>query len=95
MADLQKRIHIIIQGKVQGVFFRASTVAEVNRIGSLSGYVQNLIDGSVEIVAEGPEKNLEKLVTWARKGPPQALVENISVTWEMTQGNLSSFIVKR
>lgn len=95
MADLQKRIHLIIQGKVQGVFFRASTAAEVNRIGNLSGYVQNLVDGSVETVAEGPEKNLEELVTWARKGPPQALVEHISVTWETARGNLSGFVVRR
>lgn len=93
--EIHKRIHVIVRGKVQGVFFRASTAAEANRIGNLSGYVQNLTDGSVETVAEGPEKKLEELVTWARKGPPQALVENISVTWEPARGNLSSFVVKR
>jgi acylphosphatase len=61
---------------VQGVGFRYSTVREARRLG-LSGYVRNLPDGSVEVVAEGEEQVLERLAAWLRRGPPGAHVRQV------------------
>ncbi len=63
----------IVTGKVQGVFFRASTRDEARRLG-LRGYAKNLDDGSVEVIAFGEAGALEVLATWLRQGPPMASV---------------------
>jgi acylphosphatase len=68
-----KRVLIRVSGKVQGVFFRASTRDEANRLG-LSGRVRNEQDGSVYIEAEGDAAVLTHFIDWCRKGPPRAQV---------------------
>lgn len=95
MSEKKQRLHLIIKGKVQGVFFRASTVEEANRIGGLSGFVRNLPDESVEIVAEGLEENLKKLLSWAHHGPARSKVESVEINWEPAQGQWSDFHVAR
>ena len=77
------QIRAIVRGRVQGVYFRASTRAEALRL-DLAGYASNLPDGSVEVVAEGPEESLRSLVDYLHRGPTQARVE--SVTWEPIHG---------
>jgi acylphosphatase len=72
------RVRIVVQGKVQGVFFRASTRARARSLG-LRGWVRNRRDGSVEAVAEGPEKALELWIEFCRRGPPDARVEAMEV----------------
>lgn len=67
-----------VHGRVQGVFFRASTQEEARRLG-VSGYAKNCLDGSVEIVAYGQENAVEGLVDWARSGPPLAVVESLVI----------------
>ncbi|MFQ5682312.1 MAG: acylphosphatase, partial [Candidatus Binatia bacterium] len=62
------RVHLIIQGKVQGVFFRASTLEQATQL-KLKGWVRNCWEGFVEVVAEGPRKDVECLVRWCRRGP--------------------------
>lgn len=64
----------LVEGKVQGVFFRASTKAEAERLG-LRGYARNLADGRVEVVATGKPKALLALTRWLYRGPPQARVD--------------------
>lgn len=66
-----------ISGRVQGVFFRASTRAEAERLG-ITGYAKNLADGRVEVLAqsENPQA-LEQLADWLQHGPPQARVESV------------------
>lgn len=91
MSEGKKRIHMIVRGRVQGVFFRASTVEEANRIGGLSGFVCNLPDGSVDIIAEGIEEKLKKLVSWAHQGPSRAKVTSVEMNWEEARGNLLGF----
>ena len=73
---MRKRWHIWVSGRVQGVFYRAHTVDVARRLG-LTGWVRNLPDGRVEIVAEGEEDALEKLRVWCRQGPPLAQVREV------------------
>jgi len=73
-----KHIILKVSGKVQGVFFRASTEDVAEKLG-IKGFVRNEINGSVYIEAEGEEKILKQFVDWCHHGPPHAVVENVSV----------------
>lgn len=68
-----------VQGRVQGVGFRAATVQEAESL-SVSGWIRNLPDGSVEVMADGLAESVESLIEWTRKGPPAAQVSNVTVT---------------
>ena len=65
-----------ISGRVQGVFFRASTRAEAERLG-LTGWARNLADGRVEVLAVGPASELAELAMWLEHGPPDARIDGI------------------
>lgn len=71
-----KALHITVEGRVQGVFYRKSTQDKARAL-NLSGWVKNKTNGNVEIWAEGEENELGKLLEWAAEGPPQARVTNI------------------
>ena len=71
-----KRIHARVTGKVQGVFYRASTREVAQRLG-LTGWVMNMPDGSVELEAQGPEDKVETLIEWLHKGPPHSRVTGV------------------
>ncbi|MCU0679611.1 MAG: acylphosphatase [Planctomycetes bacterium] len=71
-----KRIILKIQGRVQGVFFRASLLEVAGELG-LTGFVRNEPDGSVYAEAEGGEENLKKLAAWCRQGSPGAKVSKV------------------
>ncbi len=86
------RAHVIITGKVQGVFFRASTQDEALRLG-LKGWVRNLPNGSVEAVFEGDKKAIEKIISWCHEGPPWARVQEVKVKWEPYQGEFERFSI--
>jgi acylphosphatase len=64
----------LVSGRVQGVFFRASTRAQAQRLG-VTGYARNLPDGRVEVVACGPHERVADLCNWLQSGPPQAQVD--------------------
>lgn len=68
-----------VSGRVQGVFFRASTATQARRLGLL-GWVRNNEDGSVEGLVEGPRERVDELLAWCRTGPPAARVDDLSVT---------------
>ncbi len=87
------RIHLFVFGRVQGVFFRANTQRWAKELG-LKGWVRNLPDGSVEIVAEGETGKLKKLMGLARKGPAGANVDYIEVEWENRRENFKSFEIR-
>jgi len=88
----EKRIEIRVFGMVQGVFFRTTT-RDVARKLRLKGTVRNMRDGSVEIIAEGSEERLNKLISFAKQGPPSAKVYDIQVKWEQVRGDFSYFKV--
>jgi acylphosphatase len=87
-----KQVHCVVRGRVQGVFFRASTEREALRIG-LSGWVKNREDGRVELLAEGEEADLQALVAWVHLGPPAAEVKGVEVGWGTFTGDYASFSV--
>jgi acylphosphatase len=76
-----KRMHVIVSGKVQSVFFRAYT-RETALALKLTGWVRNLPDGRVETVFEGEDINVQSLLEWCKKGPPQALVNELESSEE-------------
>ena len=75
-----KRIHLLISGKVQGVYYRSSA-CEKARVLGLCGTVRNLPSGQVELVAEGEESALQRLIAWCQMGPPAAEVSAVDVRW--------------
>jgi len=79
----QKRIHIIVQGRVQGVFFRAYTKEEADRLG-LVGWVRNLHDGKVEALIEGKAAAIDRMIDWLHEGSPMANVVRVQVAEEET-----------
>jgi acylphosphatase len=87
------RIRLIVTGRVQGVFFRASASESARAMG-LRGLARNRADGAVEIVAEGPRVALERLAAWARQGPPLARVDEISVEWSDFTGKCAGFEIR-
>lgn len=84
---------IFVSGKVQGVFYRVSTVEKATELG-LKGFAQNLPDGRVLIEAEGETESLQKLVEWCKKGPSRAVVTNVEVAEDKLK-NFSEFTVRR
>ncbi|MGE3318712.1 MAG: acylphosphatase [Candidatus Berkiella sp.] len=74
----------VIKGRVQGVFFRQSTLEQAERLG-ITGWVRNLDDGDVECVICGDNEILEQMLTWLNKGPERAQVIQMSseeISWQ-------------
>lgn len=85
-----KRIQMVVRGRVQGVFFRASAQREARQLG-LSGWVKNRNDGSVELVAEGEEDQVKDFLSWAQHGPTTARVDKVETRWRSYTGEFSDF----
>ena len=81
--------HIVVHGQVQGVFFRQSAQDTAGDLG-VAGWVRNRDDGSVEMVVEGDDDAVERMVAWVHEGPSQAQVTGVDVTDTEPQG-LRSF----
>lgn len=87
------RLHARIYGAVQGVFFRDSTRQVAERLG-VTGWVRNVPDGSVEVVAEGPRPALESLLNYLRVGPVQARVERVDARWQPPADQFTAFDIR-
>lgn len=85
-----ERARVLVQGRVQGVFFRDTARRVASGLG-LSGIVRNLPEGDVEIIAEGPRGKLDSLIQWCRIGPPAAVVEDIQVQYSEATGAFEGF----
>jgi len=90
---LKVRAHILISGRVQGVFFRSETQDEAVRHG-LTGWVRNLPDGRVEAVFEGEKDKVDSLIEFCRRGPPGARVTRVEVTWGDYTGEFKGFSIR-
>jgi acylphosphatase len=86
-------VRIIVTGKVQGVFFRQSTREHALALG-LTGSVENLPDGSVQILASGPSAAISHLLAWCRQGPPRSRVESVHIT-SITSVHFEGFQILR
>ena len=89
----QVAVRATVQGRVQGVFFRAFVEEHAQQLG-LRGYVRNLPSGTVEVVAEGEQERVERLVEYLRVGPPGARVKRVVTRWSAYTGSYSSFRVR-
>jgi acylphosphatase len=87
---MNQRAGIIVTGIVQGVYFRYNTRKKAYDFG-LKGWVRNLSDGTVEIVCEGEKERIEQFVTWCRRGPEGAHVEQVDVDWKDPTGEFDDF----
>lgn len=87
---MKARAHIFVSGHVQGVFFRDNTQRWASSL-RLTGWVRNLRDGRVEVVAEGDKENVEEMIGRLKEGPPHAHVENVEVDWEGYTGEFVDF----
>ena len=87
------RVQILVSGLVQKVFFRAYTQQKARELG-LTGWVKNLADGRVEALFEGDRENIEKMIEWARKGPPSAQVDDCEVIWQEYKGEFDNFEIQ-
>lgn len=87
---MKARAHVFVSGRVQGVFFRDHTRRWAASLG-LAGWVKNLRDGRVEVVAEGEREKLDDLIARLRQGPPTAEVTDVKTAWEEFQGEFGDF----
>ncbi len=83
----RRRIHVILAGRVQGVFFRRSAVQEAQHLG-LAGWVKNRSDGRVELEAEGTEEAVDAFLAFCRRGPQGARVDEVHVVHHSPRGEV-------
>lgn len=94
METQQARLHALIEGRVQGVAFRAFVQQRASQLG-LNGWVRNLWDGSVEVEAEGARQDVEKLLSALHRGPSSAFVSHVNVSWSEPIGEKRGFTIRR
>lgn len=87
-----QRLHGIVHGRVQGVGFRHATTVTAYELG-LSGWVRNLPDGTVEVMAEGDQATLSQLALWLHEGPPGSRVDSVLIAWGEATGEFRGFAV--
>ena len=89
----KKRLHVVVSGRVQGVFFRHYTQLKAQEL-ELAGWVRNCSDGTVETVFEGQADQAEKMLVWLHTGSPGARVSQVSVREETCTGDTADFIIR-
>ena len=87
------RARVIVEGRVQGVFFRHHTQETAYEL-SVKGWVRNRWDGSVEALFEGDKKNVDQIIQWCHRGPSEARVIKVHTTWENYTGEFDDFSVR-
>ncbi len=88
--NAMKRLELQIHGRVQGVAFRWYAQREARAIG-VTGWVRNLGDGTVQLLAEGEPDHLQALLVWAGHGPDQARVDRVDTSWSEAAGGFTTF----
>jgi len=90
---MKSNVHVIISGKVQGVWFRANTKQKAEQYG-ITGWIKNTKEGNVEAVFEGENKHIKELIEWCQRGPPLAEVEDVIVEKQRPTNAFDGFIIK-
>ena len=90
---MNKQIILKVYGRVQAVFFRDSSRRKARKLG-LTGFVMNESDGTVKIVAEGKEENLNQFIQWCYNGPILARVDKIDIEWKEATGQFEEFEIR-
>jgi acylphosphatase len=98
MSDSQEtsanlRLHAVIEGRVQGVGFRAFVIQKAQDL-DVVGWVRNRWDGSVEVLAEGEQATLERFLGYLRRGPQSAFVTEVNIEWQPATGEFYAFSVR-
>ncbi len=88
------RAHVLVSGRVQGVYYRSYAVDKARELG-LTGWVRNRFDGRVEAVFEGEDETVRKMVDWCHRGSPSARVDKVEVRWEEATGEFAEFRIAR
>ncbi len=86
-------MHILISGKVQGVYFRQN-LKQIAKRHNVNGWVKNLENGKVEAVLEGEANDIKEVVEWCHVGPSGARVDNVDVRFEEYKGEFDSFTIR-
>ncbi|MHA1917194.1 MAG: acylphosphatase [Candidatus Ranarchaeia archaeon] len=94
MSEEKTRYHFFVSGRVQGVYYRIFTQQNANRMG-LKGWVRNLSDGSVEILAEGNENELIDFESILREGPPSSKVVDLKIMKQKATNEFENFIIEK
>jgi acylphosphatase len=94
MATKIVQAHVLIEGRVQGVFYRMWVGKTAEELG-IKGWVKNKKDGQVEAVFVGTKSKVEKMIKECKKGPRLAEVDNVDVSWEKVSNQYSSFEILR
>jgi len=87
------RLHVVLTGKVQGVFFRSGIKEHADHYG-VGGWVRNNRDGTLEAVFEGSKETLSKLLAYCKKGPAEALVSDVQAKWSEKEEGFGEFLVE-
>ncbi len=90
--SMVRQAKIVVSGVVQGVFYRYSTKRTADDLG-LKGTVRNLPDGGVEVVCEGDENSIRKLIEWCKQGPRGAIVDRVDVEWKEAVSGFKDFSI--
>lgn len=89
-----KTVHLLVSGKVQGIFFRAFTKDNARQL-NLKGWARNLTNGKVEILVSGTIKDLNELIHCVKEGPPASDVEDVLIEWLPFDSSLPEFDIVR
>jgi len=89
----QHRLHALVHGLVQGVYFRDTTCRKARAL-AVKGWVRNLVDGSVEVNAEGSKPALDSLLDFLHKGPSHARVDSVEADWPAATSEFAAFEIR-
>lgn len=93
MNKLRANVHVVISGRVQGVWFRASTKQKAEQLG-LTGWVRNTSKGNVEAIFEGEEDIVKEMIDWCHHGPPSAQVEHVKIKNQPPTNGFGGFSIR-
>lgn len=92
MMTTNARARVVIEGRVQGVFFRAETQRAAQRLG-VGGWVRNRPDGTVEALFEGPSQAVNQAVDWCWQGSARSKVSDVKIEWQQYTGEFQEFAI--